>query len=105
MTDNRATELRAKETFVEYDIVVDGVVVGTAETCVERKEITRLEVFEPYRRKGYGSDAVRQLVSKGYRSLWVRSDNDPAIKMYSKCDFKKQGETMFEMRIEGRSDD
>ena len=32
-------------TFVEHDIIVDGVKVGTVELCPERNEILRLVIF------------------------------------------------------------
>lgn len=97
-------ELKKTETFVEHDIMVGDVKVGTVETCPERMEICRLEVFEPYRNKGYGTAVVKRLASEGYTSLWVRSDNPRAIHVYEKCGFEKHGETMFEMNLSGKVD-
>lgn len=85
------------ETFIENDIIVDGVKVGTVELCPERSEISRLVIFEPYQNKGYGTQVVEELVKQGYTSLWVRSDNPRAIHVYDKCGFVKGDTHMFEM--------
>ena len=88
------------ETFVEHNIIVDGIKVGTVELCQERQEISRLIIFEPYQNKGYGTEVVNELVAQGYKSLWVRSDNPRAIHVYEKCGFKRAETHMFEMRWE-----
>lgn len=87
------------ETFIEHDITVDGTKVGTVELCPERKEISRLIIFEPYQNKGFGTHTVRELIKQGYNSLWVRSDNPRAIHVYEKCGFVKGDTHMFEMRM------
>ena len=88
------------ETFIEHDIIVDGTKVGTVELCPERHELSRLSIFEPYQNKGYGTQVVKELISQGYKSLWVRSDNPRAIHVYEKCGFKKAETHMFEMKAE-----
>ena len=85
------------ETFIECDIIIDDIKVGTVELCPERKEISRLNIFEPYQNKGYGTQVVQELMQRGYKSLWVRSDNERAIHVYEKCGFKKGETQMFEM--------
>lgn len=97
-------KIEKTETFVENDIIVEGVKVGTVELCLERYEISRLVIFEPYQNKGYGTEVVRDLVKQGYRSLWVRSDNPRAIHVYEKCGFKRTETSMYEMRL-GDADD
>lgn len=93
-------KIEKTETYIENDIIADGMKVGTVELCEERSEISRLEIFEPYQNKGYGTAVVMELVKKGYKSLWVRSDNPRAIHVYEKCGFKKVGTQMFEMRCD-----
>ena len=88
------------ETFVENDIWVDGTKIGTVELCPERNEIARLIIFEPYQNKGYGTQVVLELIQRGYKSLWVRSDNPRAIHVYEKCGFKRGETYMFEMTAE-----
>lgn len=97
-------KLEKTETYIENDIIVDGMKAGTVELCEERSEISRLVIFEPYQNKGYGTAVVRQLVKQGYKSLWVRSDNMRAIHVYEKCGFKKVCTQMFEMRCEADGD-
>lgn len=87
------------ETFIEHDIMIDSVKVGTVELCPERMEISRLNIFEPYQNKGYGTEVVKSLVKQGYKSLWVRADNKIALHVYEKCGFVKKEATMFEMEI------
>lgn len=93
-------EIKETETFIENDIVADGVIVGNVELCPERKEISRLVIFEPYQNRGYGTKVVETLSSRGYNSLWVRSDNPRAIHVYEKCGFERGETHMFEMRKE-----
>ena len=93
-------EIEKTETFVENDIWVDGIKIGTVELCPERNEIARLIIFEPYQNKGYGTKVVKELVSQGYKSLWVRSDNSRAIHVYEKCGFKRAETHMFEMKAD-----
>jgi RimJ/RimL family protein N-acetyltransferase len=90
-------QIEKTETFIEHDITVDGVKVGTVELCPERMEISRLVIFEPYQNRGYGTEVVQTLVSRGYKSLWVRSDNARALHVYEKCGFKRGAVQMFEM--------
>lgn len=93
-------KIEKTETYIEHDIIVDGVKVGTVELCPERHEIARLVIFEPYQNKGYGTQVVKELVQNGYKSLWVRSDNSRAIHVYEKCGFKRGETRMFEMIAE-----
>ena len=93
-------QINNTETFLEHDIIVGDTKVGTVELCPERNEISRLTIFEPYQNKGYGTQAVKNLVEKGYTHLWVRSDNSKAIHIYEKCGFKRGTTHMFEMVIE-----
>jgi len=88
------------ETFIEHDVIVDSVKVGTVELCPERMEISRLNIYEPYQNNGYGTEVVKSLVKQGYKSLWVRSDNPRAIHVYEKCGFKHGKTYMFEMVID-----
>lgn len=87
-------------TFIENDIIIDSVKVGTVELCPELKEISRLLIFEPYQDKGYGTQVVQELIQMGYNSLWVRSDNTRAIHVYEKCGFVKGKKSVFEMEVE-----
>ena len=93
-------KIEKTETFVEHNIIVDGVKVGTVELCPERHEISRLIIFEPYQNQGYGTQVVQELIQRGYKSLWVRSDNPRAIHVYEKSGFQRGDTQMFEMVVE-----
>lgn len=93
-------EIKPVETFIEHDIIVDDVIIGHVELNPERHEISRLNIWEPYQNKGYGTQVVQDLIKQGYTSLWVRSDNPRAIHVYEKCGFTKADTHMFEMRVE-----
>ena len=91
--------IKQTDTFIENDIIIDGVTVGNVELCPKRHEISRLVIFEPYQNKGYGTMIVKDLIQQGYTSLWVRSDNKRAIHVYEKCGFTKGETQMFEMNF------
>jgi RimJ/RimL family protein N-acetyltransferase len=93
-------KIEKTETFIEHDIILEGTKIGTVELCPEHMEISRLVIFEPYQNKGYGTEVVQSLVTQGYKSLWVRSDNPRAIHVYEKCGFKRGETHMFEMVAE-----
>lgn len=92
--------LKETETFIEHDIIFDGTKVGELELCPTSHEISRLVIFEPYQNKGYGTKVVRELISKGYTKLWVRSDNPKAIHVYERCGFKFGENVMHEIVYE-----
>ena len=96
-------DIKKTESFVEHDLIVDDVNIGTVELCPERKEISRLIIFEPYQNKGYGTEIVKNLVKMGYTNLWVKSENSRAIHVYEKCGFKKGEAQMFEMIYVGEN--
>ena len=91
--------IKKTETFIEHIIMVDSIQVRTVELCPERMEISRLNIFEPYQNKGYGTEVVKNFVKQGYKSLWVRADNIKALHVYEKCGFVKKEATMFEMKV------
>ena len=78
-------KLKRTDTFIENDITVNGVTVGIVELNPDKQEISRLIIYEPYQNKGYGTEVIKELIDKGYTSLWVKSDNERAIHIYEKC--------------------
>ena len=87
--------------FVEIDIrLEDGTLIGTAEVEPNKHTLERFVIFEPYQNKGYGQQALNELMQRYMlKTLWVRSDNDRAIHIYEKAGFKRKKETMFEMEV------
>jgi len=57
----------------------------------ERIEINQIEVDSSYRNKGYGSKLMKYLIDNTNKSitLEVRIDNNPAIALYKKFNFKE----------------
>ena len=57
----------------------------------ERIEINQIEVDSSYRNKGYGSKLMKYLIDNTDKSitLEVRIDNNPAIALYKKFNFKE----------------
>lgn len=94
----RELKINKTETFIENDIILNGVKIGYVELCPERHEISRLVIYEPYQNKGYGTAIIKKLLMQGYDSLWVRSDNARAVHIYEKLGFKKGNIEMYEMR-------
>lgn len=95
-------QIKKTETYIEHDIIVDDIKIGTVELCPEQHMIARLVIYEPYQDKGYGTQVVKDLLKDGYNYLWVKSDNARAIHVYEKCGFIKGDTQMFDMRAERR---
>lgn len=76
----------------------DGVKIGEAEVDIKGKMLSRLNIYEPYQNKGYGTQIVEILI-KDYEinCLWVNDDNAKAIHVYEKCGFQKVKPTMWLM--------
>ena len=57
----------------------------------ERIEINQIEVIPSSRNKGYGTKLLKYLIDNTDKSitLEVRIDNEPAISLYKKFDFKE----------------
>ncbi len=81
----------------------DGTKVGEAEVDVKGKMLSRMIIYYPYRGRGFGTTAVKELTKKfDLQTLWVNMDNDVAIHVYEKCGYVKFEPTMYRMvkRIE-----
>lgn len=72
--------------------LLDNTVVGYLyySDIYDRIEINQIEVFDGYKRKGFGLSLLDYLIKKGKSiTLEVKCDNEPAIRLYEKCGFKK----------------
>lgn len=52
--------------------------------------IHNIDVKKKYRRKGFATFILIQLITNGGTWLWVRKNNKKAIKLYKKLGFKEQ---------------
>lgn len=94
-------DIKEKELYQELDIIYDGNKVGEAEVELNSKMLSRLSIFPPYQDKGIGTEVVNYLNNKyGCNCLWVNTDNEKAIHVYTKNGYKKIEPTMFLMRRE-----
>lgn len=91
-------ELREAELYQEIAIYHNGVQVGEAEIELTKKMLSKLVIYDSCQDKGYGTEAVKRLTEKyGIRDLWVRSDNERAIRCYKRCGYNIAEPTMFRM--------
>ena len=71
---------------------IDGDKIGSACVCTYKKKndfLFNLEVKKSLRGKGYGTKIVKYMISKyGVRHLIVDKENEIAIKLYKKFNFK-----------------
>lgn len=94
----KSIEIVENENFIEIEIKKYGTIIGRAEIEPNTHMLERLEIFEPYQNKGYGTEVLEALINEyGITKLWVRADNDRAIHVYEKCGFTKSKPTMYEM--------
>ncbi len=88
------------EKAITYGIEVDGYAVSVASALVHLPEVWVLgavTTHKNYRNRGFATRVVGHFMSMAYGHtervvLWVRSDNETAIKIYRKYGFKKIGE-------------
>ena len=90
---------KVNEHYIEIELFNDnGVKVGEAEVDTDGRMLSRLTIFEPYRHKGYGKRAVKDLTDMyNLNVLWVNADNLIAIHTYERCGYVKREPTMYKM--------
>lgn len=92
--------IKESGTFKEIDIMLGDQKIGSAEVNTKTHELTRLQIYEPYRGKGYGKFAVSELITKyNIRHLEVRADNERAKALYEKFGFKVGDPTFYKMEV------
>lgn len=90
--------IKERESYIELELFDGETKIGNAEVDVANKMLSMFDIYEPYQNKGYGTEALKQLIDKyDIDILWVRSDNDNAIHVYEKCGFKIEKSTMYSM--------
>lgn len=93
-----AIEYKVNELYREIELFHDGIKIGEAEVDVNGKMLSRLNIYEPYQGKEYGTEVVRELTERyGLIDLWVNADNARAIHVYEKCGYTIKEPTMYRM--------
>ena len=93
-----AITAKENELYREIELFRDGVKIGEAEVDLKNHMLSRLNIYEPYQNKGYGTETVKMLTEVyGLNVLWVNADNRRAIHVYEKCGFSINKPTMYEM--------
>lgn len=86
------------ELYREIELFDGDIKIGVSEVDLKNHMLSRLEVYEPYQNKGYGTEIVNALTERyGLTNLWVNADNARAIHVYEKCGYKLSEATMFKM--------
>lgn len=94
---------KKNEMYRELELFDGDTKIGEAEVEITGKMLSRLNIYEPYQGKGYGTQIVQMLIRDyGIDCLWVNADNNRAIHVYEKCGFRKTKPTMYLMEREGK---
>ena len=90
--------LKENELYQEVELFVNGEKIGEAEIEIKGKMLSKLNIFPPYKNKGYGTQIVNMLNEKyGCEVLWVNADNKMAIHTYEKNGYSISKPTMYLM--------
>ena len=97
---------KENEIYQEIEIFDGDVKIGEAEVELNGEMLSRLNIYEPYQNKGYGTKIVKELTEKYHlNNLWVNADNDHAIHVYEKCGYRKTKPGMYVMEREDISNE
>lgn len=74
--------------FKEFEILLDDVVIGSAEIKYPDMTLNNFNIYPEYRNKGFGAEAIKLFVEQfGVTNLWVKPDNEIAKHIYEKNGF------------------
>ena len=89
---------KENELYQEIELFDGDQKIGEAEVDIKGHMLSRLVIWEPYQKNGYGTKIVKELTEKfDLNVLWVNADNERAIHVYEKCGYKKTEPTMWKM--------
>lgn len=89
---------KENEIYKELELFDGDTKIGEAEVDIKGRMLSRLNIYEPYQNKGYGTKIVKELTDKyNLNILWVNADNDRAIHVYEKYGYKKTRSGMWVM--------
>ena len=98
-----AISIEETESYKEFDILLDGEVIGYAEIKYPSMTLNNFFIYPQHRRNGYGQEAIKQFVENfGVTNLWVSPDNETAKHIYEKNGFRVDDTPIFiAMRLKG----
>ena len=90
---------KKNEVYQEIELFDGETKIGEAEVDISGKMLSRLNIYEPYQNRGFGTETVRRLTEEyGLNVLWVNADNERAIHVYEKCGYRIDKPGMYIMR-------
>lgn len=95
--------IKETEVYKEFDILLDGQVIGSAEIKYPEMTLNNFNILPQYQGKGYGQRAIKQFIDEfGITNLWVSPDNEIAKHIYEKNGFEIDDKPLFvAMRLKG----
>ena len=99
--------IKEVEQYKEFDILLDGKVIGSAEIKYPDMTLNNFNIHPQYQGKGYGQEAIKQFVDDfGVTNLWVSPENETAKHIYEKNGFVVDDKpTFIAMRLKVNSND
>ena len=96
-------EIKETEIYKEFDILLNGEVIGSAEIKYPDMTLNNFNILPQYQGKGYGQKAIKQFIDDfGITNLWVSPENEIAKHIYEKNGFMVDDTPLFiAMRIKG----
>lgn len=95
--------IKETEVYKEFDILLDGQVIGSAEIKYPEMTLNNFNILPQYQGKGYGQRAIKQFIDEfGITNLWVSPNNEIAKHIYEKNGFEIDDKPLFvAMRLKG----
>lgn len=95
--------IRETEVYKEFDILLDGEVIGSAEIKYPDMTLNNFYLYPQYRGNGYGKKVIKQFIDDfGITNLWVSPENEIAKHIYEKNGFVIDDKPLFvAMRLKG----
>lgn len=85
----KSIDTKVEDIYYEIDITLGEKKIGHATVAFKKKELSNFEIYEPFQNKGYGTQALEQLIMLyGIKRLEVRNDNEIAKHLYQKMGFR-----------------
>lgn len=95
--------IKETEVYKEYDIMLEGEVIGTAEIKYPDMTLNNFFIYPQYRNRGFGKSAIKKFITDyGVTNLWVSADNEIAKHIYEVNGFRVDDNPNYiAMRLKG----